>query len=73
LPDAIEIGSVTIHRIVEQVGSFVDAMQFFPTMTKEFLDENRRWLQPRLLDANDKLILFIQSYVVNGPSGINLS
>jgi glyoxylase-like metal-dependent hydrolase (beta-lactamase superfamily II) len=67
LPDAIEIGSVMIHRIVEQEGPFFDAMQFFPTMTKEFLDENRGWLQPRFLDANDKLILCIQSYVVKTP------
>jgi glyoxylase-like metal-dependent hydrolase (beta-lactamase superfamily II) len=56
-----------IHRIVEQEGPFFDAMQFFPTMTKEFLDENRRWLQPRFLDASDKLILCIQSYVVETP------
>jgi len=67
LPGAIEIGSATIHRIVEQEGPFFDAMQFFPTATKEFLDENRRWLQPRFLDANDKLILCIQSYVVRTP------
>jgi len=64
LPGAIEIGSATIHRIVEQEGPFFDALQFFPAMTKEFLDENRGWLQPRFLDANDKLILCIQSYVV---------
>jgi glyoxylase-like metal-dependent hydrolase (beta-lactamase superfamily II) len=67
LPDAIEIGSVTIHRIIEQEGPFFDAMQFFPTMTKELLDENRGWLQPRFLDANDKLMLCIQSYVVATP------
>ena len=67
MPSAIEIGSATIHRIVEQEGPFFDAMQFFPTATKEFLDENRRWLQPRFLDANDKLILCIQSYVVRTP------
>jgi hypothetical protein len=30
LPGAIEIGSATIHRIVEQEGPFFDAMQFFP-------------------------------------------
>jgi glyoxylase-like metal-dependent hydrolase (beta-lactamase superfamily II) len=67
LPGAIEIGSATIHRIVEQEGPFFDAMPFFPGMTKEFLDENRAWLQPRYLDANDKLILCIQSYVVQTP------
>jgi glyoxylase-like metal-dependent hydrolase (beta-lactamase superfamily II) len=67
LPAAIKIGSATIHRIVEQEGAFFDAMPFFPAMTKEFLDEHRGWLQPRFLDANDKLILCIQSYVVETP------
>ena len=67
MPDTIEIGSVMIHRIVEQEGPFFDAMQFFPTMTKEFLDENRGWLRPRFLDASDKLILCVQSYVVKTP------
>ena len=63
----IEIGSTTIHRIVEQEGPFFDAMQFFPTMTKELLDENRGWLQPRFLDTRDKLMLCIQSYIVQTP------
>jgi glyoxylase-like metal-dependent hydrolase (beta-lactamase superfamily II) len=67
LPAPIKIGNATIHRIVEQEGPFFDALPFFPTMTKEFLDENRGWLQPRFLDANDKLILCIQSYVVQTP------
>ena len=61
---AIEIGNVTIHRIVEQEGPFFEAMSFFPTMTKELLDENRGWLQPRFLDASDRLMLCIQSYIV---------
>jgi hypothetical protein len=53
----IEIGSATIHRIVEQEGPFFEAMQFFPTMTREILAENRGWLQPRFLDARDQLML----------------
>ena len=63
----IEIGSITIYRIIEQEGPFFEAMQFFPTMTKELLDENRGWLQPRFLDARDKLMLCIQSYIVKTP------
>ncbi len=63
----IEIGSTTIHRIVEQEGPFFDAMQFFPAMTRELLDENRAWLQPRFLDARDRLMLCIQSYIVQTP------
>ena len=41
-----EVGNVTIHRIVEQEGPFFEALQFFPKLTKELLDENRSWLQP---------------------------
>ena len=67
MPATIEIGSATIHRIVEQEGPFFDAMQFFPTITRELFDENRGWLQPRFLDARDKLMLCIQSYIVQTP------
>jgi glyoxylase-like metal-dependent hydrolase (beta-lactamase superfamily II) len=67
MPAKIEIGSLTIHRIVEQEGPFFGAMQFFPAITKELLDENRGWLQPRFLDAKDQLMLCIQSYVVKTP------
>lgn len=67
MPTKIEIGSATIHRVVEQEGPFFEAMQFFPTMTRELLDENRGWLQPRFLDAGDQLMLCIQSYIVQTP------
>src|SRR6187200_3732325 len=67
LSSAIEIGNVKIHRIVEQEGPFFEAIHFFPTMTKELLDENREWLQPKFLDADDRLMLCIQSYIVKTP------
>ena len=67
MPTSIEVGNVTIHRIVEQEGPFFEAMQFFPTLTKELLDENRGWLQPRFIDARDELMLCIQSYIVKTP------
>ena len=63
----IQIGNCTIHRIVEQEGPFFDASTFFPTITKELLDENRGWLRPRFLDNQDKLMLCIQSYIVKTP------
>src|SRR5258706_15077386 len=63
----IEIGTAPIHRIIEQEGPFFDVMQFFPTLTRELLDENRGWLQPRFLDAVDRLMLCIQSYIVQTP------
>ena len=60
----IQIGTIAIHRIVEQEGPFFDALQFFPTLTQELLDENRAWLQPRFLDPAGKLMLCVQSYLV---------
>src|SRR5690349_20377845 len=67
LSAAIEIGNIKIHRIVEQEGPFFEAKSFFPTITKELLDENRGWLQPKFLDPSDRLMLCIQSYVVQTP------
>jgi len=49
----IKIGNTTIHRVVEQEGPFFVASQFFPTITKELLDENRGWLRPRFLDDEE--------------------
>jgi glyoxylase-like metal-dependent hydrolase (beta-lactamase superfamily II) len=60
----IKLGNLTIHRIVEQEGPFFDVLKFFPTLTKELLEENRAWLQPRFVDAADQLMLCIQSYLV---------
>jgi glyoxylase-like metal-dependent hydrolase (beta-lactamase superfamily II) len=67
MPFRIQIGSITIQRVVEQEAPFFDALQFFPMLSKELLAENRGWLRPTYLDAEDKLILCIQSYVVQTP------
>jgi glyoxylase-like metal-dependent hydrolase (beta-lactamase superfamily II) len=63
----IKIGDTTIHRIVEQEGPFFDALTFFPTLTRELLEENLGWLQPQFIDADRKLMLCIQSYLVRTP------
>jgi len=63
----IKLGNLTIHRIVEQEGPFFDVLKFFPTLTKELLEENRAWLQPRFVDPADQLMLCIQSYLVCTP------
>jgi glyoxylase-like metal-dependent hydrolase (beta-lactamase superfamily II) len=63
----IQLGDLTIHRIVEQEGPFFEALKFFPTLTKELLEANRAWLRPRFLDAGDQLMLCIQSYLVRTP------
>lgn len=65
---AVGLGDVTIHRIIEQDTPIFDVMPFFPALTKELLDENRHWLEPRYLDpASQKLVLCIQSYLVRTP------
>ncbi len=57
-------GSATIHRIVEMECGFTPALEFLPGLTKDVLDENRHWLQPTAMDADDNLVLCFQSYVV---------
>ena len=47
---AIGLEGVRIYPVVEQQGPFFDAMEFFPTLTKELLEENRWWLQPTFVD-----------------------
>jgi glyoxylase-like metal-dependent hydrolase (beta-lactamase superfamily II) len=58
---------MTIHRIVEQEGPFLPALDMLPGLTPESLAENRHWLRPAALDADDMLQLCIQSYVVETP------
>jgi glyoxylase-like metal-dependent hydrolase (beta-lactamase superfamily II) len=67
LPATTTIGNIAIQRIVEQEGPFFDALQFFPKLTRELLDQNRSWLQPKFLDPAGKLLLCIQSYLVRTP------
>ena len=60
-----EVGGIRIDRIVEQEQPFFDPLFFFPKMTKELLEENRPWLEPRYHDpVSGKMILCIQSYLV---------
>jgi glyoxylase-like metal-dependent hydrolase (beta-lactamase superfamily II) len=57
-------GDMTVHRIVEMECGFTPALEFLPTLTPALLAENRSWLAPAGLDANDNLVLCFQSYVV---------
>ena len=61
------IGEIAIHRIVEMEGPFRPALDMFPTLTAELLDENRHWLAPKALDRDDMLLFSFQSYVVRTP------
>src|SRR4029077_6276842 len=61
------LGEITIHPVIEQEGTFFDALSFFPKLSKELLDENRAWLQPEFIDVQDNLVLCIQSFVIKTP------
>jgi glyoxylase-like metal-dependent hydrolase (beta-lactamase superfamily II) len=64
----IQVGDISIHRIVEQEAPFFAALEFFPTLSQALLDENLAWLAPKYIDpASGKLILCIQSYIVRTP------
>jgi glyoxylase-like metal-dependent hydrolase (beta-lactamase superfamily II) len=62
------VGDFTVHRIIEQETTFLQANDALPTLTPEVLAENREWLQKTgALDANDTLILCFQSYIIKTP------
>ncbi|MBN8942794.1 MAG: MBL fold metallo-hydrolase [Rhizobiales bacterium] len=61
------IADMTVHRIIEQEVPFFPALQVLDGLTPELLAENRSWLRPKALDAEDMLILCFQSYVVRTP------
>jgi glyoxylase-like metal-dependent hydrolase (beta-lactamase superfamily II) len=61
----IALKDITIHPVVEQQAPFFDAFEFFPTLTKELLEENRSWLQPTFIDpASGKVVLCVQGFVI---------
>ncbi len=60
-----KVGDMTIHRIIEMECGFTPALEFLPKLTPEILDENRSWMKnPMALDAEDRLVLCFQSYIV---------
>jgi len=68
MSSAIKLGEISIERVVEQQAPIFEALEFFPTLSKQLLEENRSWLQPTFLDpATGKLVLCFQSYIVRTP------
>ena len=62
---AITLKDITIHPVVEQQGAHFDALEFFPTLTKEVFEENLPWLQPTFIDpASGRVVLCVQSFVI---------
>jgi hypothetical protein len=65
---AMTLQDITIYPVVEQQGPFFDALEFFPTLTKELLEENRSWLQPTFIDPiTGRLVLCVQCFVIRTP------
>ena len=64
----IQLGDITIHRIVEQEQPLFVALEFFPTLAPAVLEENLSWLAPTYIEpTTGKLILCVQSYIVKTP------
>jgi glyoxylase-like metal-dependent hydrolase (beta-lactamase superfamily II) len=62
------VGDLTIHRVIESEGPLFDPLMFFPTLTKDLLEENLSWLRPAFVDpASGRLMLCVQSYIVRTP------
>ncbi len=61
-------GDFTVHRIIEQETTFLQAQDVFPTLPDDVLAENRQWMKAAgALDEADVLILCFQSYIVRTP------
>jgi len=64
----MQLGDITIQRIIEQQAPLFDPLTFLPNLTPELLAEHRHWLEPEALDpVTGMLILCIQSYLVRTP------
>ena len=65
---AITLKDITIHPVVEQQAPFFNALEFFPTLTKEVLEEIQTWLKPTFIDpASGLLLLCVQGFVIRTP------
>jgi hypothetical protein len=47
MSSGLSVGDISIYRIVEQEAPFLPALDVFPGLSAELLDENRAWLAPR--------------------------
>ncbi|MFM2422140.1 MAG: putative quorum-quenching lactonase YtnP [Pseudomonadota bacterium] len=64
----VDVGGVTIHRIVEDVAPFVDFLTFFPDLSRETLAEHAHWLAPHCYDpGTGRIIIAFQSYLIVTP------
>ena len=63
----LRLRDITIDRIVEDEYPFEFALQFFPSLTQEQLDESRPWMRTSGMDELDQIIICFQSYVIRTP------
>jgi glyoxylase-like metal-dependent hydrolase (beta-lactamase superfamily II) len=62
---SIDLGDVTIHRIVEDVSPFIDFLTFFPDLGADGLARHADWLSTRGYDrASGKIVIAFQSYLI---------
>jgi glyoxylase-like metal-dependent hydrolase (beta-lactamase superfamily II) len=67
------VGDLTIHRIIEQETTFLQAQDMLPDLTPDMLAENRAWMKRAgAIDDTDTLILCFQTYIVKTPHHIVL-
>ena len=66
------LGGLTIHRIVEMEVGITPILDFLPGLTAERLAENHGWLAPAGVDAEGRVVLCFQSYVVRTPHHVIL-
>ena len=65
-------GDLTIHRIVEMEFGFLDPFDMLPDLTPEMLDAHRDWFAPTGLDAEGRLLMAFQTYIVRTPDHVVL-
>jgi len=66
-------GDMTIHRVVDYEGGFMDPFEMFPALTPEQLANERDWLTSiGGLGPDGRLELCFQSYVVRTPHHVIL-
>jgi glyoxylase-like metal-dependent hydrolase (beta-lactamase superfamily II) len=60
----IRTGSVTLQAVVEFESPFMNIREMLPGLTQEALEENRGWIAPSVLGADDMVQLTFQSFIV---------
>ncbi len=61
----IDLGGVTITRLVEAEEPLLKPAEIFPDSTPEIIEKNLDWLVPQFYDPqSDRLIISIQSFIV---------